>query len=149
MTHLGSWGRPKPDAARRRRVDELELHLMRCRRRDESAWVLVARLSGSAPAADLLDRLRLTDTVRVETTLHGKELACILDAAGLDRQAVERRLRGGVHSGDVRFGWSRFPEDGAGLDVLLHLARARLPRPTGRAAARPAGALPVLEVDSE
>jgi hypothetical protein len=149
MTQLGIWHRPKPDARTRRRLDELELHLMRCRRRDESAWVMVAHVSGPAHAAELLDRLRLTDTARVETTLHGKELACVLDAAGLDRQALERRLRRGMQSGDVRFGWSRFPEDGAGLDVLLRLARAGLPRPSGLLPARPAGAVAPLEVEAE
>jgi hypothetical protein len=84
----------------------------------------------------------------VDTNVHGKELACVLDAAGLDRQALERRLQEGLPKADVRFGWSHFPEDGAGLDVLLHKARAGLPRPLGRVT-QPAGAVPTLEVESE
>jgi hypothetical protein len=132
----------------RRTVDELELHLMRCRRRDENAWVMVARVSGRARTGDLLAHLRLTDTARVELNVHGKELACVLDAVGLDREALERRLRGGVRDADVRFGWSHFPTDGAGLDVLLHKARAGLPRPRGLVT-RPAGAVPTLEVEGK
>lgn len=132
----------------RKPLDLLELQLMRCRRRDEGAWVMVARVSGDARATDLLSRLRLTDAARVETHVQGKELACVLDDAGLDRHALERRLRGGVPKADVRFGWSHFPEDGAGLDVLLHKARAGLPRPLGRVT-RPAGAVPTLEVEGK
>jgi hypothetical protein len=128
----------------RRPVDALELQLLRCRRREEEAWVMVARLAGRARTSDLLGRLRLTDAARVEVNVHGKELVCVLDAAGLDRQALERRLRGGVPDAGVRFGWSHFPGDGAGLDVLLHKARAGLPRPLGQVT-RPAGAVPSLE----
>jgi hypothetical protein len=134
---------------RHRRVDELELQLMRCRRRDESAWVMVARVSGAAHTGDLLACLRITDAARVEMTLHGKELACVLDAEGLDRHALECRLRGGLDAADIRFGWSRFPEDGAALDVLLRLARAGLPRPIGRRAVRPAAAVASLEAEAE
>lgn len=130
----------------RRHVDALELQLMRCRRREESAWVMVARVSGQTRIADLLCRLRLTDAARLELSVHGKELACVFDDVGLDRQALERRLRRGVPDADVRFGWSHFPEDGAALDVLMHEARARLPRPSGPLT-RPAGAVPSLEVD--
>jgi hypothetical protein len=132
----------------RKAVDELELQLMRCRRRDESAWVMVARVSGRGRVTDLLAHLRLTDSARVEFSFHGEELVCVLDAASLDRSALERRLRGGVQNADVRFGWSHFPEDGAGLDVLLHKARAGMPRPRGLVT-RPAGAVPTLEVESE
>jgi hypothetical protein len=132
----------------RKPVDELELHLMRCRRRDESAWVMVARVTGRARAADLLSGLRLTDSARLDLSVHGKELVCVLDAAGLDRQALERRLREGIPDAGVRFGWSHFPEDGAGLEVLLHTARAGLPRPSGLVT-HPAGAVPTLEVESE
>jgi hypothetical protein len=134
-------GRPK--------IDELELQLMRCRRRNESAWVLVARVSGRSRAGDLLACLRATDSGRVNMTFEGGELVCVLDAAGLDRQALERRLRGGSPRADVRFGWSHFPEDGAALDVLIHEARAELPRPAGRRPARSAGAVASLEVEGK
>ncbi|HEX6713033.1 MAG TPA: hypothetical protein VF066_06595 [Thermoleophilaceae bacterium] len=107
----------------RKPVDALELQLMRCRRREESAWIMVARVSGHARISELLERLRLTDAARVEINVHGKELACVLDADGLDRDALEDRLRSGVSGTGIRFGWSRFPEDGAGLEVLLHKAR--------------------------
>jgi hypothetical protein len=110
---------------------------------------MVAHVSGAAHVGDLLACLRLTDAARVEMTLHGKELACVLDAEGLDRHALECRLRGGMTAGEVRFGWSHFPEDGAALDVLLHLARAGLPRPAGRRAVRPAGAVASLEAEAE
>jgi hypothetical protein len=147
VTQLGFWA--KHDRDRRRRVDELELQLMRCRRRDEDAWVLVVRVSGRARTSNLLARLRLTDTARETMTVHGKELVCVFDAAGLDREALERRLRAGLPYDDVRFGWSHFPDDGAALEVLQHAARAGLPRPTGLIPARPAGAVASLEVDSE
>ena len=143
MSHVAIWQRNG-----RRPHDELDLQLLRCRRREEAAWVMVARISRQARVADLLAQLRLTDAARVETNVHGKELACVLDAAGLDRQALERRLREGVPRADIRFGWSHFPADGAGLDVLLHKARAGLPRPPGRSP-QPAGAVPTLEVKSE
>jgi hypothetical protein len=107
----------------RKPVDALELQLMRCRRRAESAWIMVARVSGDARVSEMLGRLRLTDAARVEINVHGKELVCVLDAAGLDRDALERRLRGGAPGTHIRFGWSQFPEDGAGLEVLLHKAR--------------------------
>jgi hypothetical protein len=132
----------------RRPIDDLDLQLMRCRRRDENAWILVARVSGAARVADLLAGLRMTDAARVELNVHGEELVCVLDAAGLDRHALERRLGGGMPDAGVRFGWSNFPEDGASLDVLLHKARAGLPRPLGLVR-RPAGAVPTLEVESE
>jgi len=143
VSHLAIWHRNG-----QRPHDELELQLSRCRRREEAAWVMVARISGRARVAELLAQLRLTDAARVDTNVHGKELACVLDAAGLDRQALERRLQEGLPKADVRFGWSHFPEDGAGLDVLLHKARAGLPRPLGRVT-QPAGAVPTLEVESE
>lgn len=149
MTQLGLRHRSKPESGRRQRIDELELQLLRCRRRGESAWVMVARVSGPARVTDLLVHLRVTDAARVEMTLHGKELVCVLDADGLDRAALERRLKGGCDSGHVRFGWSNFPEDGAALDVLLHQARAGLPRPSGRHAVRPAGAVPSLEAEGQ
>lgn len=144
MSHLGLLHRD----ARRRPVDELELQLLRCRRREETAWVMVARVAGPAHVSDLLGCLRLTDAARVDLGVHGKELACVLDADGLDREALERRLRRGVPRADVRFGWSHFPQDGAGLDVLLHKARAGLPRPSVLVK-RPAAAVPSLEVEGE
>lgn len=144
MSHLGRLHRD----ARRKPVNELELQLLRCRRREESAWVMVARVAGPAHVSDLLGCLRLTDAARVEFNVHGKELACVLDAGGLDREALERRLRRGVPKADVRFGWSHFPEDGAGLDVLLHKARAGLPRPSALVTP-PAAAVPSLEVESK
>jgi hypothetical protein len=147
LSRFGFWKRHDRD--RRRRVDELELHLMRCRRRDEEAWVLVVRVTGSARTSDLLARLRLTDSARETLTLHGKELVCVFDAAGLDRQALERRLRAGLPYDQVRFGWSHFPDDGAALDVLQQMARAGLTRPAGRLPSRPAGAVASLEVESE
>jgi hypothetical protein len=146
---LAFWLGPGHDHGGREQVDPLDLHLMRSRRRDESAWVLVARVDGPTRTGDLLSCLRLTDSARVMTTLHGDELACVLDAEGLDREGLERRLRAAAADADVRFGWSRFPEDGAALDVLMHAARAGLPRLAGRLPTRPAGAVASLEVESE
>jgi hypothetical protein len=143
VSHLAAWHRN----GGRKPVDELELHLMRCRRREESAWVLVARVAGRARVPDLLARLRVTDSVRTQFNVHGKELACVVDAAGLDRSALERRLRAGLPNADVRFGWSHFPKDGAALDVLLHKARAGLARP--HAVVTPAAAVPSLEVEGK
>ena len=129
----------------RRKLDELELHLMRCRRRNESACVMVAQVERGTRPYELLAHLRVTDSARVITTLHGDELACVLDADGLDTGAVEARLRAAMPGREIRFGWSRFPEDGAALDVLLHEARAGLPRPADRHSAPSAGAVASLE----
>jgi hypothetical protein len=140
------WHRSNHYPPVRRKVDELELHLMRCRRRNETARVMVAQVERGTRPYELLAHLRLTDSARVITTLHGDELACVLDADGLDEGALEARLRAAMPGREIRFGWSRFPEDGAALDVLLHEARAGLPRPADRLSAGSAGAVGSLEV---
>jgi len=104
-------------------ADERERHLMRCRRRGERAWVVVARLG--TPAAlrpeQILARLRLTDSLSIRRLRDGYEIAGTLDAVNFDREAFERRLRGLAPRG-ADFGWARFPDDGATLDVLLEKA---------------------------
>jgi hypothetical protein len=139
------WHRPNHYPPVRRRVDELELHLMRCRRRNESACVMVAHVERGTRPYELLAHLRLTDSARIVTTLHGDELACVLDADGLDQGGLEARLKAAMPGREIRFGWSRFPEDGAALDVLLHEARAGLPRPADRLSAGSAGAVAPVE----
>jgi hypothetical protein len=110
-------------------TEQLERHLMRCRRRQEAAAVLVARVS--APAGSTHGRLttcfRLTDSVLIGRTQHGCEVAAIFDKDGFDREGLERRLRSEAGGADVHCSWSRFPEEGLTLEALLDRARAGLP----------------------
>jgi hypothetical protein len=116
------------------RLEELDRHIMRCRRRQEAASVLVARFNahnGLTPA-DLRARLRLTDSIAVRRSGRAFELAGVFDEHGLDRAGVERRLRALAGGVDVAVGWALFPEDGVTLRVLLDSARAALPVPAVR-----------------
>jgi hypothetical protein len=127
-----------------RRLDALERHLMRCRRREEPASVLVARLDRrSRPAeGDVLACFRLTDSVAVRRIGQRLELLGVFDDDRLDRSGVERRLRATASRAGVELAWARFPEDGVTLEVLLDAARAALPAQHRAMAPAEAGALP-------
>jgi hypothetical protein len=110
-----------------RRASELELHLMRCRRRGERASLLVARVA--CPSRSTGRRLgvcfRLTDSVAVTRVRHGYELTALFDDDGLERAALERRLRSTAGI-EPSIAWARFPDDGLTLGVLISAARAGL-----------------------
>jgi hypothetical protein len=115
------------------RLDELERHMARCRRRAQRAWVFVARVAAprQLDPAKLLDCFRLTDSVSVARLPEGLEVAAVFDDDGLDRESVERRLRAVTAPVETRIAWRRFPDDGLTLQVLLDRARAALPGATG------------------
>jgi hypothetical protein len=111
-------------------ADELERHIMRCRRRQEPAAVLVVRIAdaGRTGPEQLRACFRLTDSVAIRRTRHGFELVGVFDEEGLDRDALEWRLRAALGGIATCFGWSRFPDDGFTLDMLVEDARSALPR---------------------
>jgi hypothetical protein len=109
-------------------LDDLERHLMRCRRRSEGACVLVAHVPATGRGQDerLADFFRLTDSVLVANIPHGYEVAGVFDDGGLDRNALEKRLRGAAAAPGTAIAWKRFPDDGVTLPVLIDAARAAL-----------------------
>jgi hypothetical protein len=106
-----------------------ELHLARCRRRRESAWVLVARIDTreGVSSGELGAHLRVTDSVTLRRVRHGYELEGVFDDQDLVRGGLEQRLRQVLPDAGVHFGWAHFPEDGLTLPVLLECAREALP----------------------
>jgi hypothetical protein len=106
-----------------------ELHLARCRRRRESASVLVARIDSlkGVRVDELVARLRITDSVAVLRLHHGCELHGVFDDHELARVRVEQRLRELLPAGSVAFSWARFPDDGVTLAALIEEAREALP----------------------
>ena len=124
-------------------ADELERHIMRCRRRGEPASVLVARLPARSriDPERVRDCFRLTDSVSVARVRDGYEIAGVFDEDGFERAGLERRLRAALDGIDARIGWMRFPDDGVTLEVLLESARAAVPAPAGSLPGRRAVAL--------
>jgi hypothetical protein len=124
-------------------VGELERHIMRCRRRQEPASVLVARFAGPGRIAPgrVLACFRLTDSVAIGRTRDGWEVAGVFDHDGFDPEGLERRLRAALDGTAPVLGWARFPEDGLTLQLLLEGARAALPAPAARPSRRLAGSL--------
>jgi hypothetical protein len=109
-------------------VEDLERHVMRCRRRGESAHVLVAHVpaTGRGQPERLATFFRLTDSVLVAHIPHGYEVAGVFDDSGLDRNALEKRLRTVAAAPGTTIAWKRFPDDGVTLPVLIDAARATL-----------------------
>jgi DNA-binding NarL/FixJ family response regulator len=101
-------------------VDDLERHLMRARRRQESVEVLTARLRRPPRGmpARLASCFRLTDSVAVRPARGGLVLTALFDAGDFERAGVEHRLRT-IAGQQVDIRWARFPEDGLTLPVLL------------------------------
>lgn len=123
-------------------TDELERHIMRCRRRQEPASVLVLRIVAPARTgpAKLRACFRLTDSVAIARTRDGYELAGVFDEDEFDREALEWRLREALGGAAACVSWARFPDDGLTLEILLEGARAALPATVGPPARR-SGAL--------
>jgi hypothetical protein len=120
---------------------ELQRHIMRCRRREEEATVLLAVGPHVArrPLEDMLESLRATDSVEVSTGAHDFELCALLDGVDFAPDVIERRIADAGDLDDVSFGWARFPRDGVTLAVLreraLADARGRASDPERRAVA--------------
>ena len=108
------------------RVGELQRHLDWCRRREESAHVLVVMLPGAEnDHRRLLEAFRLTDSVAIQTHREGCEVHAVIDDHRLSRAGLERRIVQEVGD-DARFGWAAFPQDGYTLEVLLERAASGL-----------------------
>jgi hypothetical protein len=120
--------RSLPSGVASRLDGDLQRQLMRSRRREEPAQVLL--VSAPNPTASQLDRLvdamRATDGLEVVVDGGMCELRAVLDGAEVDRDAVERRIWTAAGSLDLRFGWAAFPTDGAAVDTLLATARAAI-----------------------
>jgi hypothetical protein len=120
-----SWDPPSAFAPPR--LDsEPQLQLMRCRRRNETASVVVVQANRPAETADLSASLRTTDGFDLVSGRDGIELRAVLEDDRLDRTAFAERIRSELEASDVRFGWASFPADGASLEVLVEAARADL-----------------------
>ena len=118
---------------RRGPLFELELHVMRCRRREEPASLMLAHVPGGSRSTGhrLACCYRVTDSVAVARAGRHHELVAVFDDDGLDREALERRIR--VAAGvEPTVAWARFPDDGVTLDGLILAARIALPGPNGR-----------------
>jgi hypothetical protein len=122
-------GRRKRDRERAAAHAQLQRVLNWCRRYEEPAALLVARLPGAAPhrGAALLDAFRVSDTVALEPLGAGHELRALLLDRELDRPAVERRLDELLGEG-LAIAWVGFPDDGVTLQTLIETAHRQLHR---------------------
>jgi len=106
----------------------LERHVMRCRRREEPAALMLARVParGRATCHRLACCYRLTDSVAVARVGRHCELVALFDDDdALHSEILERRLRAAAGV-EPAVAWARFPDDGVTLDALLLVARMRL-----------------------
>jgi hypothetical protein len=105
-------------------MNELERHLTWCRRRNEPADVLTARIEDGdvREPAGLVQAFRITDSVELRRRAGGYDLTAVLDHHELDRAGLERRI-GALCAAPVAWGWALFPRDGVTLDVLVERAR--------------------------
>jgi hypothetical protein len=114
---------------------ELERHVMRCRRRDEPAYLMLARVPvrSRATSVRLACCYRLTDSVAVARVGRHCEVVALFDDDGLDRAALEARLHAAAGVEPV-VAWARFPDHGVTLEALLLAARMELRSLNGGAA---------------
>jgi hypothetical protein len=115
-------------SARRIVLFELERHVMRCRRREEPAALMLARVParGRTTCHRLACCYRLTDSVAVARVGRHCELVALFDGDdGRHQDVLEERLHraAGV---EPAVAWARFPDDGVTLDALLLVARVQL-----------------------
>ena len=104
--------------------EQLQLHLDRARRREESVHVLFVRVTGG-PALDpaaVADLFRLSDSIWLRQIGSGQDLLAVLDDHKLEREGVERRLLTSL-AHPFRLGWAGFPADGYSLERLIEHAR--------------------------
>jgi hypothetical protein len=106
---------------------ELERHVMRCRRREESAFLMLARVRvrGRSTSHRLAHCYRLTDSVAVARVGRHCEVVALFDDDGLDRATLEARLHAAAGVQPL-VAWARFPDDGVTLEALLLAARLEL-----------------------
>jgi hypothetical protein len=121
--HPPTLGRPAAGTA-----GDLQREIMRCRRRQSSASVLVARLDADHRLAprELLDWFRLTDSVTVARIGRALEVIGVFDDEGLEREGLQRRLLGAFRGMRVTLAWAGFPDDGVTLEALVDRARSEL-----------------------
>jgi hypothetical protein len=114
---------------------ELERHVMRCRRREEPALLMLARVPARnrATSQRLATCYRLTDSVAVARVGRHCEVVALFDDDGLDRATLEARLHAAAGVEPV-VAWARFPDDGVTLESLLLAARMELRNLNGGAA---------------
>ena len=105
---------------------EPQRQLMRSRRRNEPASVIVIQATPPAEPAQVWPSLRATDGFELVTGRDGIELRAVLEDVGLDRMAFEARIHSVLGASDARLGWASFPADGVTLEVLVDAARSRL-----------------------
>jgi hypothetical protein len=112
---------------RRSAMQDLERHVMRCRRRGESAWLMLALVPGRSRSKGhhLACCYRMSDSVAVARVGRHYRLIALFDDDELDRSVLERRLHGATGA-NPSVAWARFPDDGVTLEALLHAARAEL-----------------------
>jgi hypothetical protein len=113
---------------RRPQLLELERHVMRCRRREEAAALMLAAVPvrGRTTSHRLACCYRMTDSVAVARVGRHCELVALFDDDdGLDRGVLETRLHAAAGV-EPAVAWARFPDDGVTLDALLLVARLRL-----------------------
>jgi hypothetical protein len=124
-----------------------QLELMRCRRRNKTASVVVVQADGPVETAELWPALRTTDGFDLIRGRDGIELRAVLEDDRLDRTAFAQRIRGVLGASEVRCGWASFPADGASLEVLVDAARADLAfadASAGSPVTQPATVLPAV-----
>lgn len=109
-------------------IGDPQRDIMRCRRREETASVLVARLSGDRRLgpSGIVGGFRLTDSVAAGRIAGGIELVGVFDDHGLERDGLERRFRAAARGAVVELEWLRFPDDGVTLEALVARGRAAL-----------------------
>lgn len=112
---------------RRALMQDLERHVMRCRRKEESAWLMLALVPGRSRSTGhhLASCYRMSDSVAVTRVGRHYRLIALFDEDGLDRSVLERRLHSAAGA-DPSVGWARFPDEGLTLEALLHAAQANL-----------------------
>ena len=114
---------------------ELERHVMRCRRREEPASLMLARVpvGGRSTSHRLAHCYRLTDSVAVARVGRHCEVVALFDHDdGLERAALEARLHAAAGVEPI-VAWVRFPDDGVTLEALLLAARLQLRSQNGGA----------------
>jgi hypothetical protein len=103
----------------------LERELMRYRRREANATVLVIRSSAPKRRIDeLCGSLRTTDAYALVRSRGAYELHAVLDAHGLDSERLEQRIRHALAGYPASIGWASFPKDGLILATLRERASA-------------------------
>lgn len=118
---LATGGRRRPRGDRV--PSAAQRHLLRCRRLETPAAVVVVRgVRDRASATRLTEAFRLTDSLELDGSGSGYEIRGVLDVENLDRRGLESRLSDVVPG--LSFGWAGFPDDGVTLDVLVEGARA-------------------------